>query len=395
MFRTPPGPNAPTAPASRARTHPIDPARRTRPAMKIPKRNLATAAVAFAAASPSAQLAAAASGGSDAALPPEHCVGTNLMPVSDRGSLRKNEGICRNEVTLGIGPDGTFGVWSGDVLVDEFARGIYKARLSESEDGSLVSLQAFRRRGDEDLAWSLDCDGLPGTGETKLTVHGEVYPSIVKLKQGTGELAEDLWRVRREARGHKLDDGGRCRIETHAHVHSTDAGFKMIVLEKNRRLCMGGDRRFLREREEGDRITLTECDADDERELFALDGRGRLHPYGEADLCVDAHRTGDLASPMEGSVLVLADCKTSSANAVWQYDRTGNRELSLRGVDGLCANYANGLMGASIAMERCSANAGWTFVSQEDYEVTGEEGDAYRNSRKLSRWRRLLDMDGS
>ena len=67
----------------------------------------------------------------------------------------------------------------------------------------------------------------------------------------------------------------------------------------------------------------------------------------------------------------------------------------VNGLDGLCANYANGLMGASIAMERCSANAGWTFVSQEDYEVTGEEGDAYMNSRKLSRWRRLLDMDGS
>ena len=350
--------------------------------------------------------------------PPRTCVSSKLSPATDQDSLLRDQAICRGDgvVRLGVSADGTFGVWNGGDIVQKFGSDVFKIKLSES-DATKVDLIAYKSKGekDDDIAWKLECRGLSGQGETKLTVHDDSN-TIVRLKQGL-ESQDTLWLVHNNGKI-KLDDteGRQCEITEH-HGTSGESEVatsvtkkssneaQMIVLSSNRHLCMTTIRPHgIRE---GDRIAIAACNADDEAEQFRFDERGRIRPRRAPDLCVHAEEA------TVGQPLTLADCHTAN-HVMFLYNSSGKNELTPRGgkSHNMCVG-SSGLIGASLALEKCSKLSSWEFVS--DYEAESGATDAawelvnaapseessdndadaedvtFETSRKFLRWRKLVD----
>ena len=336
--------------------------------------------------------------------PPQNCMSSKLSPATDHDTLLQDQAICRGDgiVRLGVSADGVYGVWNGDEMVQKFATNVYKLKLGESnKSGEKVDLIAYKRKGenDSDVAWKLECHGLSGQGETKLTVHDD-NNTIVRLKQGH-ETQDTLWLVHNEGRI-KLDEteGRKCQITEPKSNES-----QMIVLSSNRHLCMSTIRPHgIRE---GDRIAVAACNADDEAEQFKFDERGRIRPRRALDLCVHVEEAA------VGETLTLADCHTANHH-MFLYNEHGKNELSPRGGKGhnMCVR-SSGLIGASLTLEKCNSPSSWEFVS--DYEADSGAADAawelvnaapsersssqevdaddikYETSRKFLRWRKLVD----
>lgn len=318
--------------------------------------------------------------------PPSTCIGTSLIPATDRDTLKTDDSICRDDAKLGINADGIYGVWEGDELVQKFATGVYKLKLSETVNGQNVDIKAYKKKGEMEPAWHLSCVGLSGQGETKLTVHDDNSNNIVRLKQGH-ETQDKLWLVHPDGRSKLEDTGGRlCQVvekhETHESGTNTD-GHKTIVFNRNKKLCMSTNRS--EGMREGDRIALAKCSNEDEAERFIFDERGRIRPRRSPDLCLNVEEA------VEGQELGLADCRVASNN-IWLYDRSSH-DLRPRGGTQFCANYGDGLIGASIALEDCTRQSAWDLVNPLDYESPDETGDdQYQASRKFLRWRKLVEL---
>ena len=352
--------------------------------------------------------------------PPRTCVSSKLSPATDQDSLLRDQAICRGDgvVRLGVSADGTYGVWNGGDIVQNFASNAFKIKLKESDaTGAKVDLIAYKSKGenDNDIGWKLECRGLSGQGETKLTVHDD-NNTIVRLKQGH-ESQDTLWLVHNNGKI-KLDDteGRQCEITEH-HGTSGESEVatsvtkkssneaQMIVLSSNRHLCMTTIRPHgIRE---GDRIAIAACNADDEAEQFKFDERGRIRPRRAPDLCVHAEEA------TVGQTLTLADCHTAN-HVMFLYNSSGKNELTPRGgkSHNVCVG-SSGLIGASLALEKCSKPSSWEFVS--DYEAESGATDAawelvnaapseessdndadaedvsFETSRKFLRWRKLVD----
>mmetsp|Transcript_12785 Transcript_12785/g.36485 ORF Transcript_12785/g.36485 Transcript_12785/m.36485 type:complete len:394 (+) Transcript_12785:51-1232(+) len=352
--------------------------------------------------------------------PPKTCISSKLSPATDQDTLLRDQAICRGDgvVRLGVNTDGTYGVWNGDDIVQTFATNVYKMKLRESvESGEKVDLTAYKSKGEHDsnVAWKLECHGLSGQGETKLTVHDD-NNTIVRLKQGH-ETQDALWLVHNDGKI-KLDDteGRQCQITEHHGTSDESEGAssvtkkpsneaQMIVLSSNRHLCMSTIRPHgIRE---GDRIAISACNADDEAEQFKFDERGRIRPRRAPDLCVHAEEA------TVGQTLALADCHTANHH-IFLYNSSGKGELTPRGgkSHNMCVG-SSGLIGASLTLEKCNSPASWEFVS--DYEAESGAADAawelvnaassekssdneadaedikYETSRKFLRWRKLVD----
>jgi len=338
---------------------------------------------------------------------PKTCISSKLSPSTDQDTLLQDQAICRGDgvVRLGVNTDGIYGVWNGDDLVQKFASNVYKLKLSESDQsGAKVVLLAYKNKGehDSDVTWKLECQGLSGQGETKLTVHDD-NNIIVRLKQGH-ETQDTLWLVHNDGKV-KLDEteGRKCQI-TEPKTNES----QMIVLSSNRHLCMSTIRPHgIRE---GDRIAVAACNADDEAEQFKFDELGRIRPKRAPDLCVHVDEA------VVGETLTLADCHTANHH-MFLYNQHGKNELSPRGgkSHNTCVR-SSGLIGASLTLEKCKTPSSWEFVSE--YEADSGAADAawelvnaapseksssqtldsedtedikYETSRKFLRWRKLVD----
>jgi len=356
--------------------------------------------------------------------PPKTCISTKLSLATDQDTLLQDQAICRGDglVRLGVSADNIYGVWNGNDLVQKFAKNIYKVKLAETKDsGEGVNLTAYKSKGEHshDVAWKLDCHGLSGQGETKLTVHDD-NNTIVRLKQGH-ETQDNLWVVHNDGKI-KLDDteGRQCQITEHHRTSDVSEAAssvtkkmsneaRMIVWSSNRHLCMSTIRAHgIRE---GDRIAIAACNADDEAEQFKFDERGRIRPRRAPDLCVHAEEAA------MGETLTLADCHAANHH-LFLYNSSGKGELTPRGgkSNKMCVE-SSGLIGASLTLEKCNSPSSWEFVT--DYEADSGAADAawelvnaaqseksssneayadadaedikYETSRKFLRWRKLVD----